>query len=89
MDIKPGELRAILTGKLGFTQSEGSKHELFDLYVDGVYVANTRLSRAKDPIRSTLFGIIARQVGVSSPQLRQIVACSIDRDGYLEIVGRR
>lgn len=85
-DVPVDRLRSILQDKLGFVNQGGAKHDKYELYVDGVYVAHTTISRNNEPIRDRLFGMMARQVGVTSPQLRQIVGCTIDRDGYLSIV---
>lgn len=75
-----------LANKFGFNRSEGSSHVKFRLEVDGVFVAHTRMSRGGSDIGDPLIGAMARQLGVTASQFRQMVECTIDRDAYLGLV---
>ena len=77
-----------LIHKLGFSQSESDHHfyNLFDR--DGKIVAKTKLShgaRGKD-ISKGIFSVIARQIRVSSPQLREAVRCPLSKKDYSDIL---
>lgn len=86
--LDPSDLKAKLTSKFGFAAAGSGRgpHDKFRLYVDGRWVAQTQVPRGSKPINDKLAGMIARQVGVTSRQLRDMIGCSIGRQAYLELV---
>jgi hypothetical protein len=88
--LKAGDLQDKLENKFGFARDDSGKHITFKLVVDDVYLAATHVShgwRAKDEIGDALVTLIARQLGVTSAQLRQMIACTLDSPGYRSLVG--
>lgn len=78
-------VEAALTSKLGFVRADGD-HYVYKLEIDGQYVARTKFSGSHKQLSDDLVAAVARQIGLTSPQLRQMVSCTIDRSGYLQIL---
>jgi hypothetical protein len=78
------DLRRCLIRKFGFSEVAGSKHEALALIVDERKVATTRFSRSWREIDDSMLRQIARELWVSSRELKQMCDCTIDRDGYLQ-----
>jgi DNA-binding IclR family transcriptional regulator len=85
MPMSARALTAALEDKFGFVASQG-RHEKYRLTVEGTYVAHTQVSHGWGEISNTMLAKIARQLGVTSQELRLMVDCSIDREGYLRMV---
>lgn len=84
MPYSHGAVRMALTSKLGFT-SDHSDHEVFELVVDGLVVAKTKIShqaRGRD-IGDRLLAMMARQCHVSGPVFRGAVDCRVSRDAFV------
>lgn len=85
MPIPSSELRAALTGKLGFDFGGPSRgpHEKYVLKRDGTYLAHTMVPRGRSDIGDPLLGMIARQLGVTRRELFGVVDCVMDQETYL------
>lgn len=85
MPVPSPELRAALTGKLGFAQSGSGRgpHEKFVLKRDGTYLAHTQVPRGRADIGDPLLGMIARQLGVTRRELYGVVDCTMDQESYI------
>ena len=44
------------------------------------------VSRGADELGDALLGAMARQLGVTRRQVYQMVGCSIDREGYIDLL---
>jgi len=86
MPVGAAEMRRALERKFGFAKTEGGNHEKFRLIVDGQYVAHTMVSRGGSDIGDPLVSRMALQLGVTRPQLAEMVSCQIGRDAYLGLV---
>ncbi len=88
MAISMLDMKRALLNKLGFSQSK-SHHFLYRLTDrDGKLVVKTKLShRSKgDDIGKRIFSSIARQIHLTSPQLRDAVKCPLSRKDYSDIL---
>ena len=88
MAISVRDMEKTLLRKLGFSSSQG-RHHFYDLLDgDGKIVAKTMLShgpRGKD-ISKGIFSSIARQIKLTTPQLRDAVSCPLSRKDYSDIL---
>lgn len=84
MIISPKELHDCLVNKFKFDEIKKTKHDALILVVDGRQVAYTQFSRSREDIRDKMFGMIARQIGVTSPDLKKMVGCTKSREEYLQ-----
>jgi len=81
MPIPTRELTAALEDKFKFVPRQ-SGDERFCFYLDGELAAHTKVSRSWDDVSDQMLGVIARQVGVSGKELREMVACTLGADAY-------
>ena len=87
LPIAAADLRSALSNKFGFAEASGAKHDKYRLEISGQYVAHTVVSRSHREISDALLSVVARQLGVSSGDLRSMIQCTIDRAGYLALLG--
>ena len=73
--------------KFGF-EIRGGDHIQARLYVDGKAVVRTKRSR-KASGDLPQYNRIRQQFYLTEQQLRDAIACPLDRDGYLEILRER
>ncbi len=85
MPIPARELKATLSGKLGFKPKGSGRgpHDKFELKVGGRYVAHTQVPRGYRDLDDSLLGRIALQLGVPRRLVYELVACTMDRESYL------
>jgi hypothetical protein len=84
----PRDLERLLENKYNFVPAEGhsSKHRWYELKLDGLPPILTQVSHDRDEIRSTLEGLIAKQLRVRKPYFRGMVSCHNDRENYYQQV---
>jgi hypothetical protein len=78
------DLRKCLLDKFQFSEVEKTKHEAVALFIDGKQVAITCFSRSWDDIDDGMLGNIARQLWVTSRDLRKMYDCTMTREDYLQ-----
>ena len=83
MPKSKNDLRRCLVRKFGFAEVAGSKHEALSLIVDGRKVATTRFSHSWRDIDDSMLRQIARELWVTSQDLKRMVNCTLSRDEYL------
>ncbi len=86
MPVSARLLDGILLNKLGFTRRD-SHHVFYELRIQGQLARRTKISHSARDLSDKLLSAIARQIGVTRQQLLDIIACHIDRDGYLRLLG--
>jgi len=82
-------VRDTLVNKLDCEEITGGKEIKYRLYVRNRCVATTSLPKKKGAgkeIGRKLFGYIAGQLYIDSSQLRDIVNCVCEREGYIELL---
>jgi hypothetical protein len=85
--IDAGDLRRTLQRKVGATEDTQRRHIFYKIRVGGVLVRTTMLSHgAAGQIGQPLLGQIARQLGISSQELVELVSCTMTSDRYFEII---
>jgi hypothetical protein len=88
MAFSKAEVRRALQSKLGFEMDAGARHPTF-IYRDGdQVVAKTHIShgRGRD-LSEGVVAAMARQLGVTAPQLRGAIDCRISCDGFRHAEG--
>ena len=89
--VNTGDLAACLLAKLRAVELPGD-HRVFEVYDDnGRLVARTKLSRSwrgTTPIGPPMLTLIARQLGVTSSQLADLVRCTLGREDYLVLANQ-
>lgn len=84
MTFSKRDLVRTLEKKLGFLEVGGKKHEKYRLEVEGQVVAIVPMSRGWSEVSAPMVSSIAQQMHITSPQLREVVGCSISRDAYIQ-----
>lgn len=77
-------VRRAIVNKLGCQEREGRKHTKYRFIEKGRCIAITHLPRERT-IGDGLFSDIANQLYITSPQLQDIVDCTHEREGYMEM----
>jgi len=79
----------MLINKLGATEEPKRNHRKYTVTAeDGTFLASTSMSHGwmkKTGIGDPMVSTIARQLGVNSAQLVELVNCSITREQYVEL----
>jgi len=88
MPAARADVERLLEHVLGF-QREESDHHRFRLYVSGRLVAMTKTSHSHRTIGDPLLAEMARQMHVTLPLLRALVAGTKGRDDYLDALRGR
>ncbi len=86
MPVAARLLDSVLVNKLGFTRRD-SHHNFYELRIQGQLVHRTKISHGARDLSDKLLAAIARQMGITRQRLLDIIACHIDRDGYLRLLG--
>jgi hypothetical protein len=76
-----------MTSKLGFVLDESKKHPTFIYWHNGLIVAKTHISHgsARD-VSAGVISAMARQVGVSGPQLRDALSCTLSGESFRRLL---
>jgi hypothetical protein len=76
-----------MTGKLGMEMDTGKAHPTFTLSRDGVVLARTHISHgsSKD-VSDGVVSAMARQLGITGPELRDSISCRIDGEAFESLV---
>ena len=84
MPIKPRKLERLLVSKFGFVSSEehSDDHKWYKLQLDDAPVVATKVSHSGKEIRSTLQAKIAKQLRVSNPFFKDMIACNNSQEAY-------
>ncbi len=85
MPVSSRRMDQILVNILGFERRMG-KHQVYVLRLGGKQVARTVISHGVKDIGDDLLALMARQMLVTLPQLKSIIAGDIDRETYYRMV---
>jgi hypothetical protein len=84
------ELRRALTGKLSAIEEEKRKDRKYTIFTDdGAFLASTSMSHSWQKnvaIGESMVATIARQLGLRSSELIDLVACTISRAEYVALI---
>jgi len=82
---------ASFTGKFGFEVDQGQRHPTFVYRRDGRLVAKTHISHGsgRSDVSDSIVSAMARQIGVTGPQLRDAISCTIPGDGLIRLIPHR
>jgi hypothetical protein len=81
------ELRRTFTGKLGCEVDAAARHPTFVFRHQGQIIAKTHISHGGGrDVPDGVIGAMARQIGVTGPQLRAAITCSLSADGLVAII---
>lgn len=83
MPVKARQMDRILVNVLGFERRMG-RHQVYTLRVKGKHVVRTLISHGVRDIGDELMGIMARQMKITPPLLRSILAGEMGRDEYFD-----
>jgi thiamine monophosphate kinase len=86
MPISKRKLTKCLEKKFHFAEEAGSKHEKYVLRVGNRKAAMTFFSRSHTDISDGLLSKIARQLGVDSKTLLEMVDCTVSNEDYLRLL---
>jgi hypothetical protein len=84
MPMKSHDLRKCLISKCQCHTREGSKHERYDIIIDGVTLATTTMSRGHTELGDALVSMVARQLHLNKQDLEKLVECTLSRDEYVQ-----
>jgi hypothetical protein len=83
------EVRRALTAKLKFEMKEGQRHPTFVYWHQGVIVAKTHISHGSGrDVTEGVVSAMARQLGVTGPQLRDAISCSLSPETFSGLLMR-
>ena len=80
--MKWNALRRMLRSKLNSEVEHGGKHDGWDVYCGSSYRGRVLDSRGDGEMRGHEIGNVARSLGVSERQLRELVSCAMSREQY-------
>jgi len=78
----------LLVNVLGFTRRTG-RHQIYVLELDGRQVVRTLISHGAREISDDLLSTMAQQMGIDTPQLKELLAGELSRDAYLDFLRHR
>jgi hypothetical protein len=87
MSYSRTELRRTLTAKLGLELDRSADHPVFTLWHEGRAVARTHISHGsgKD-VGQGLISAMARQLGVTGPELRDSLDCRLTGEAFVALI---
>lgn len=88
MPLDRADIEAALTKK-GFTERPDGDHRYYRLFVDGKYTGIlTKTSRGSKykTLSDGLVAAMAKQLGLTNKQFRELVECTMSGDAYLATV---
>ena len=87
MPFKYREVRGALTHKLGLELDVSFDHPVFAFWHDGMVIAKTHMSHGSGrEVSDSVVSAMARQLGVTGPQLRGSIDCRISPESFAELV---
>lgn len=86
MPFKRTDVRRALTNKLGLEMDADAPHPVFSFRHDGKIVARTHISHSGKEVPDGIISAMARQLGVSGPQLRDSISCRIGAEAFAELI---
>lgn len=78
----------LLVNVLGFARRSG-RHQIYVLELDGRQVVRTLISHGAREITDDLLATMAQQMGITAPQLKQLLAGELTRSDYLNLLHQR
>ena len=88
MPISARKLDSILVNNLGFSR-RGRKHRVYTLQIEGREVARTLISHGAKEISDHMLATMARQMGITSSQLKAIVRGELSREDYYQLLRKK
>ena len=88
MPISARKMDSILVNKLGFSR-RGRKHRVYSLQIEGREVARTLISHGAKEISDRMLATMARQMGITSSQLKAIVRGELSREDYFQLLRKK
>jgi len=85
MPISAQRMDSILVNKLGFSR-RGRKHRIYALQIEGREVARTLISHGAKEISDRMLATMARQMGITSSQLKDIIKGKLDKEDYYQLL---
>lgn len=85
MPVSARRMDSIPVHELGFRR-KGRKHRVYVLEIGGREVARTLISHGTREITDRMMGVMARQMGITSSQLMDIVNGRLDREAYYQLL---
>jgi hypothetical protein len=85
MPVSSRRMDQILVNILGFERRMG-KHQVYVLRIGDRQVARTVISHGVKDIGDDLLALMARQMLITLPQLKSIIAGDLDRDAYYRLI---
>lgn len=85
MPISARKMDSTLVNKLGFSR-RGRKHRVYTLQIEGREVARTLISHGAKEISNRMLATMARQMGITSSQLKAIVRGELSREDYYQLL---
>ena len=86
MPLRARAVDRALRNKIGFDREE-RRHRVYLLRVGGVTVAQTLMSHGSRELDRNLVGRMARQLGLTSRQFRDLVNCPMTRQEFFALLG--
>ena len=88
MPVSTRKMDRILVNILGFERRMG-RHQIYILRFGGKQVARTLISHGVREIGDDLMAVMARQMGITSPELKEIIAGKMARENYYRLLKER
>ena len=85
MPVSARKMDSILVNRLGFSR-RGRKHRVYTLQIEGREVARTLISHGAKEISNRMLATMARQMGITSSQLKAIVRGELSREDYYQLL---
>ena len=88
MPISKKEIKKGLSGKFGFREVEGSRHEAIAFFYNEQKIATTRFSRGgSDDIGDMLLKVMAREIRVQRLSfLKEMIGCTKNLNDYINLL---
>ena len=85
MPISARKMDQVLVRVLGFERRMG-RHQIYVLRIEGKQVARTLISHGVREIGDDLMSLMARQMGITLRQLKDIIAGKLGREDYYRLL---
>jgi hypothetical protein len=85
MPLSARKVDRALVHKAGFIRQD-RRHRVYLLEVAGRTVAQTLMSHGAREIDDSLIALMARQIGLTSQQFKDLVNCPLTRQAYLHLL---
>ena len=84
--FKKQELRSTFGGKCGAAEDQRGGHVRYEFTVNGSAYAWTKVSHGSGDVDPKIVGRIARQIGLTSGELAELVACKLDAESSYDVL---